>query len=97
MNEGGVHAGKRKQDEGAVNFLFVFLLPALLFMSPPWQALSREGPRRNQRPNAKPATRGLTAPCGLRPPSASFVPPGGSVQQDQRLDIRQVHVTSPGR
>lgn len=76
-------------------FLFIFLF-LHIFMSPSWQALSWEGLQRNRRLNVEPATQGLTAPRGLRPPSTSFVPLGGSVQQDQRLDIRQVHITSPG-
>lgn len=57
--------------------------------------LFREGLQRSLRLNANPATRGLTAPHGLRPPLTSSVLLGGSVRQDQHLDIRQVHITSP--
>lgn len=96
MNE-GVRAGKRKQDEAKSIFIYLFIFLPNVFMPPlPWQALSREGLQRNWWLNAKPAIQGPTAPRGLRPPSTSFVPLGGSVQQDQRLDIRQVHITSPG-
>lgn len=54
------------------------------------QALSWGGLEQSLRRTVRLASQVPTAPCGLRRPLTSCVPLGGSVQQDQCLDISQV-------
>lgn len=82
----------------AVSFVFLSFFVCAYVL--PWsfvssiQAPSLRGLRLNPRRTVKLVTQALTALHGLRLLPTSSVPLGGSVQQDQRLDISQVEYTS---